>query len=191
MKSTSFLMNFVMLAIFVTMVAIASQYPPQARFMPFVVGIPAIVLCLLQIVLDIRAARRNLVEPEDTRSDVEKAQDEVSRYAGRQVESEATTAAEVPMMLDAGIPPNMVRREIILWSYFLGFVSSVLVLGFWFTIPIFLVAFLRNEAKLSWRNALITGAMGTTILYLGVEKGLRVDLHDGFLTSYVLDKFDR
>ncbi len=189
MKSTSFLMNFVMLAIFVTLVGIASQYPPQARFMPFVVGIPAIVLCLLQIFLDIRAARRNVVEAEDNRSDVEKAQDEVSRYAGRHVESEATTAAEIPMMPDAGIPPNMARREIILWSYFLGFVSSVLVFGFWFTIPIFLVAFLHNEAKLSWRNALLTGVVGTTVLYLGVEKGLRVDLHDGFLTTYVLDMF--
>lgn len=32
MKSTSFLMNFVMLAIFVTLVGIATQYPPQARW---------------------------------------------------------------------------------------------------------------------------------------------------------------
>jgi hypothetical protein len=189
MKSTSFVMNFVMLAIFVTLVGIATQYPPQARFMPFVVGIPAIALCIVQIFLDIRAARRNVAEVEDTRSDVEKAQDEVSRYAGRQVESEAATAVEIPMMLDAGIPPNMVHREIILWSYFLGFVSSVLVFGFWFTIPIFLVAFLHYEAQLSWRNALITGVIGTTVLYLGVAKGLRVDLHEGFLTTYVLDMF--
>ena len=95
MKSTSFVMNFVMLAIFIAFVAVASQYPPQARFMPFVVGIPAIALCLLQIFLDIRKSRRNVVEVEDTRSEVERARDEASRYAGRQVETEATAAEEV------------------------------------------------------------------------------------------------
>lgn len=187
MKSTSFLMNFVMLAIFVSMVGIATQYPPQARFMPLVVGIPAIALCLLQIFLDIRAFRRNDVEVEDTRSDVEKAQAEVSRYAGRQVESEAAGAADVPVMLDSGIPPNMVGREVLLWSYFLGFVASVLVFGFWPTIPVFLVTFLRFEAHLRWRNAVLAGLIGAGILYLGVAKGLRVDLHPGFLTAYLFD----
>jgi hypothetical protein len=187
MKSTSFVMNFVMLAIFVTLVGIASQYPPQARFMPFVVGIPAIALCLLQIFLDIRAARRNAVEVEDARSDMEKAQDEVSRYAGRHVESEASAAAEIPQMLDSGIPPNMVGREIILWSFFLGFIVSVLVFGFWFSIPVFLITFLRFEAKLSWIKAVLTGLIAAGILYLGVAKGLRADLHPGFLTAYLFD----
>jgi len=187
MKSTSFLMNFVMLAIFVTLVGIATQYPPQARFMPMVVGIPAIVLCLLQIFLDIRAARRKIVEVEDTRSEMEKAQDEASRYAGRKVESDAATATEIPVMMESGIPPNMVRREVIIWSYFLSFIASILLLGFWPTIPVFLVTFLRFEAKLSWRNALLSGLIGATILYLGITKGLRVDLHAGFLTTYLFD----
>ena len=187
MKSTSFLMNFVMLAIFVALVGVATQYPPQARFMPMVVGIPAIVLCLLQIFIDIREARRHIVEVEDTRSDVEKAQDEISRYAGRKVESEASNSADIPVMLDSGIPPNMVRREVILWAYFLSFVSSILVLGFWPTIPVFLVIYLRYEAILSWRNALLSGLIGTGILYLGITKGLRVELHWGFLTSYLFD----
>lgn len=187
MKSTSFLMNFVMLAIFGTMVGIATQYPPQARFMPMVVGIPAIALCLLQIVLDIREARRKIVEVEDSRSDLEKAQDEVSRYAGRKVESEATTAVEIPQQLGSGIPENAVGREVTLWAYFLGFVFSVLLFGFWPSIPVFLVLYLHNEAKLSWRNALLAGATGAGLLYMGVAKGLRVDLHWGFVTTYLLD----
>jgi hypothetical protein len=180
-------MNFVMLAIFVAFVAVASEYPPQARFMPFVVGIPAIALCLLQIFLDIRASRRQVVEVEDTRSDVERARDEASRYAGRQLETEATAAEEIAVADVSSIPPNMVGREVVLWSYFLGFIASVLILGFWFTIPVFLVTFLRNEGKLSWLKALITGLIATTILYLAVAKGLRVDLHPGFLTAYLFD----
>ena len=45
MKSANSVMTIVMLAIFVTMVAVSSSYPEGARFMPFVIGIPGIVLC--------------------------------------------------------------------------------------------------------------------------------------------------
>ena len=51
-------MTLVMLVIFVTLVWIATGYPANSRFMPFVVGIPAIGLCLLQLVLDARGHRR-------------------------------------------------------------------------------------------------------------------------------------
>lgn len=188
MKSTSFVMNFVMLAIFITLVFIASHYPPQARFMPFVVGIPAIALCVLQIVLDIRAARRKTVGNEDARGDVARAQDEVSRYAGRAIESDAS-AADVPAVDNsAGVPPNMVRREIILWAYFLSFVIGILLFGFWMSIPVFLTVFLRNEAGMTWLRAALTGAVAATILWFVVVKGLKVDLHEGFVVTYLLDQ---
>jgi hypothetical protein len=48
----------IMLAIFAGMVAIAGGYPPQARFMPYVVGIPGILLCAVQLVFDLRESRR-------------------------------------------------------------------------------------------------------------------------------------
>jgi len=54
MNIGKFGMTFVMLAIFAVMVGIASRYPPESRFMPYVVGIPAIVFCLMQLFLDFR-----------------------------------------------------------------------------------------------------------------------------------------
>ena len=51
--------TLIMLAILAGMVLVAAQYPPDSRFMPWVVGIPAIVLCLLQLGVDLRAARRS------------------------------------------------------------------------------------------------------------------------------------
>lgn len=186
MKSTTFVMNFVMLAIFVTMVGIAATYPPQARFMPFVVGIPGIALCFLQIFLDLCSVRRRKAEPADDRSDVEKARGEMSRYAGRTIESEATAVTESAPDLSS-VPPNMVGREILIWAYFLGFVGGILVFGFWMVIPVFLFLFLRNEARLPWLRALLFAAVGTTLLYLVVAKLLRVDLFGGFLTTYLLD----
>ena len=63
MNSGRIFMSAVMLAIFVVMVGIATQYPQQARFMPLVIGIPGIALCLFQLFLEFRASRR-MVESE-------------------------------------------------------------------------------------------------------------------------------
>lgn len=60
--------TLVMLAILVAMVGMAAQYPPDARFMPWVVGIPAIALCLLQLGRDLRAARHAAGEAQGERS---------------------------------------------------------------------------------------------------------------------------
>ena len=57
MRAPSLMMSGVMLAIFVAATGIALTYPPGARFQPLIVGIPAIVLCILQLVLDARVPR--------------------------------------------------------------------------------------------------------------------------------------
>jgi hypothetical protein len=55
----NFAFTLIMLAILAGMALVAAQYPPDSRFMPWVVGIPAIALCLLQLGMDLRAARRS------------------------------------------------------------------------------------------------------------------------------------
>ena len=39
--------------------------------------------------------------------------------------------------------PEVVRKEMIVWGYFLGLIGGILLFGFYITVPIFLVAFLR------------------------------------------------
>ncbi len=51
-------MSLVMLAIFAAMVAVATTYPEETRLLPLVIGIPGIVLCLVQVMIDAMAAQR-------------------------------------------------------------------------------------------------------------------------------------
>ena len=187
MKLSSLIMTIVMLTIFVVFVFIASGYPANARFMPFVVGLPAIGLCLLQLLLDMRE-RRRVAAAADHRSAFEKAQETVSRIAGRQVEFEV--AHEQPAIVETDVPAEgeTVRRELVLWGYFLGFIGGILLFGFWVAIPVFLVAFLRFQAKSSWRTSLVMGVAASIAFFLIFEKGLRVSVHPGFLTEYVFDQ---
>jgi tripartite tricarboxylate transporter TctB family protein len=181
-------MTLVMLLIFVTMVWIASSYPANSRFMPFVVGIPAIGLCLLQLVLDARERRRES-QRLDAQGRFEKAEESISRIAGRKVDFEV---AHEPLPITEAEPeiprPELVRREIVLWVWFLGFISSILLLGFWLTIPVFLVAFLRFQAGASWRNALLLGLGASALLMYVFEMVFRIEVHPGFFTEYIRER---
>lgn len=52
-------MSVVMFAIFAGMVSVASTYPEETRLLPLVIGIPGMVLCLIQVVMDGMAAHRS------------------------------------------------------------------------------------------------------------------------------------
>jgi len=178
-------MTLVMLAIFTTMVGVAATYPPGARFMTFVVGIPAIGLCLLQLAIDLYRRRTPAVA--DARSDLQKAEEEASLLAGRPLHFEmpSDSALFTETALD---PKERIRRELIAWGYFLALIASVLLFGFRITVPIFLIAFLRFQAGVSWRSALIYGGAGAVAMYLLFEKLLKVSLHAGFITEFILDR---
>jgi hypothetical protein len=165
-------MTILMLAIFVVMVGIATRYPAQARFMPFVVGIPGIALCLLQLWLDLRDARRGrLAEP---------------------VGSPGTLDEPWRANPEAAPPPaDRVRRELALWGYVLGLVAGVLLFGFWVTIPLFILGFLRFWGRASWAFSLGLAISVSLVSYVAFVQGLQVILHEGFVTEYLLDRVVR
>jgi len=168
MNSFSTWLTWVMLAIFTTMVGIATQYPEDARFMPFVVGIPGIALCVLQLALDaVRAYDGQLSRIFQT-----------APKAGKPVETVDTEQPEFGR--------HTAKRELRMWSYVVAFVAGILAVGFYVSVPIMLVTFVRREAKSSWRSALLLGIGGVAALYFVFGFVLHIRLHPGFLTPLVL-----
>jgi hypothetical protein len=182
MKAIPAPMTIAMLAIFTAMVGIAATYPPEARFMPFTVGIPAIALCLLQLALDLH--RRQAPETGEDAGALKQAEDQVARIAGHRVHFDLPS--DNALFTDSTQDEReRVRREIIVWSYFLGLIACVLLFGFHVAIPVFLIAFLRFQAGASWRAALIYGGLGALVMFILFEKVLRVSLHAGFITDFI------
>lgn len=175
MMSSRFIMTGVMLAIFVGMVSVASQYPAGARFMPFVVGFPAIALCLLQLMLDWRESRRELTNP---------APANVPGVPGEQLTQISMNAGmELPIFT-----PEVRRKEIIVWGYILSLIGGILLFGFYITVPIFLVSFLRFYAEASWRLAILLPAVFSVFIYVMLTQVFRMTLHLGFVTEYLMDR---
>jgi hypothetical protein len=167
-NSFSTWLTAVMLLIFSTMVGIATLYPVDARFMPFVVGIPGIALCLLQLALDgVRAYDGHLSRHFQT-----------APKAGKPAEAGPTELPEFGR--------HTVKRELKMWAHVVAFIGSVLALGFYVSVPVMLITFLRREAGASWRTTLLLGVGATVVLYLMFAVLLQIRLHPGFLTPLIL-----
>ncbi len=175
-------MTFVMLAIFVAMVGVASTYPGDARFMPFVVGIPAIALCLLQLVLDHRASAAPDVA--DDRTEMQKAEDRVSQMVGRHLDFEVAHAAPDVTIIENSDEVSH-SREFIIWGYVLGFIAAILVFGFWVSIPAFIAIFLNREAHYGPAKAAIYAAVGGGLMFAIFNYGLKLKLHPGFIADFL------
>ncbi|MGE3245442.1 MAG: tripartite tricarboxylate transporter TctB family protein [Beijerinckiaceae bacterium] len=176
-------MTLVMLAIFVAMVAIASQWPEEARFMPNVLGIPAIGLCLLQVFLDLRAADNEPGEHRSMSAELQAAEARVSRMTGRTMHFEVAHDADLPEE-EIVSEATAERREKAVWLAFAGLLAVVILFGFHIAVPLFLAGFLRFIAKLPWLQA-ISYAVIASLAMMGVfEYVLKTELHRGLLVEY-------
>jgi len=184
--SNSFMTVF-MLLIFTGMVLIASRYPAGARFMPFVIGFPAIALCLLQLFLDARERRlqREGADADAGLSDIEKAERQVSRAVGRPIHFDV---GDLLLPQEIGMDPRVrIRREMISWAYFLGLIVGVILFGFHIAVPVFLLLFLRLRAETSWKVAIGGTALASFVLFFAFERVLHISLHPGFITDRIMD----
>jgi len=186
------LLGVVMLGVFSVMVAIAADYPWQAAMLPMVIGIPGILLSILQIVLDMRSYHRaeGRIDP---RTAFEIYMDDITQNTKGQVTMDAAGATELTTLVE---DPSVVgrtrgQREKLLWAYFYGLVGAVLLFGFWIGVPVFLAAFLRFYARESWRLTLALTVACWAVMYLLLVVFLEQVLFEGFVTGYVVDLLSR
>lgn len=170
LKNISFstALTFIMLAIFTSMVAISFGYPSKARFMPLVVGLPGIVFCLIQLGIDLFRS-----PTADTATSV----------------GQSIAAASAPESQHEELPefgPHTARQEVIMWSYFVSFIAGVILFGFYISVPVMLLTFLRRQGEASWKFALALAIAATLALYLMFGRLLGIELHPGFVTRLAM-----
>jgi hypothetical protein len=182
------LLSVIMLGIFSVMVAVAVDYPWQAAMLPMVIGIPGILLALLQIVLDMRSYHQaeGKIDP---RTAFEIYMDEITAATRGMVTMEIGANTQMTTLVE---DPSVVgrtrgQRELLLWGYFYGFVGLVLLFGFWIGMAAFLIAFLRFYARESWRLTLTLTLACWATTYLLLVTFLEQILFEGFVTGYVVN----
>lgn len=182
------LFTLVMFSIFAVMVYIATGYPPAARLLPLVIGIPGMALSLLQVVLDVRDffRMRGKIDP---RTDFERYMDEMSDRTGGEIKMEVPEGTQLQTLVE---DPTLLarsrnKREILLFAYFFLLIVLVLLFGFWIGYPIFLAIFLRFYARESWKLTASLTAGSWVAMYLVLAVVLQQLLFEGFVTQYVVN----
>ncbi|MFM2129398.1 MAG: hypothetical protein RL477_944 [Pseudomonadota bacterium] len=187
------LLSLGMFLFFATMVWIASGYPFLAAMLPLVIGIPGMLLSLLQLAIDMRDYHRaeGKIDP---RTAFEIYMDDIKQHTGGQVEMEVgsgkkelTTLVEDPSVEGR----TRAQREMLLWASFYGLVVLVLLFGFWIGVPAFLALFLRYYARESWRLTAILTLAAWIAMYVGLVLVLEQVLFEGFATGWLMEAFLR
>jgi hypothetical protein len=145
------------------MVAVAFQYPPEARFAPLVVGLPGVALCLVQLAFDFGYGRDALASAAPKLGRPENFVEDPSEFT-----------------------PGTLCREFVAWGYFLGFVAALLAFGFHIAVPALLFFYLWREAHLRWTLALFIGAGALLVMVLILGEALRFPLFPGFIFPVLL-----
>ena len=178
------IMTLVMAGIFAVMLLMASQWDEEARFMPFVVGIPALGLCILQLFLDISRKTPGKPEGQPQASELQEAEERISRMTGREMHFDVAHDASIPVeeRPDEGAAR---KREIIVWIAFPALLLSVVLFGFSISVPVFLFVFLYFITGLRVVLALLAAVLATAFVLVLFEIVLQNELHRGILTPWL------
>jgi hypothetical protein len=183
------LFTWLMFSIFASMVYISIDYEWPANFLPYVMGIPGMALCLLQVVLDVREfhAVKGVVDP---RTDFERYMDEISKHTSMELDLDIAKETVETIVVDEDMSArSRGQREIILFGYFFFLLAIVLLLGFWIGIGIFLFVFLRYQTKEPLNLSLmITGGVWSS-MYLVLVVVLEQILFEGFITKHIIETY--
>ncbi|MFQ5851807.1 MAG: hypothetical protein ACE5JU_14645 [Candidatus Binatia bacterium] len=139
------LFTLVILLLFFGGVFTARQWQFQARLFPWVIGIPALLLCVAQLALDLFRVKgpAEADDPDDVRG-----------------------LMDLPV--DRGVPVSVVvRRAANIFGWIIGFFLVIWLIGFIITVPLFILLYLLIQAREKlWVSLVYTGAI--LVFLLGV-----------------------
>lgn len=123
----------------------------QTAMYPRVVGVPLIILAVIELVLSLRGA------PEGERQAVDTA------------------------LTESLTPDITMRRTLIAFAWLIGFFLGIVLLGFPLAIPIFMVAYLRGQGREPWILSIALAAVAWLFFELIFDRVLHLPFGEGLL----------
>lgn len=133
------LFTTVILLLMLGLVMSAKQWQYQARLFPWAIGIPTLLLCFLQLGLDLF-----------------------------KTQGDKDPAGMMDLPVDRSVPVAVViKRAVNIFSWIFGLYLSIWLIGFIISVPLFLLLYLSIQARESW-NVIITYTIVMFVFLIGV-----------------------
>ncbi len=130
----------------------------QARLYPWVIGIPMVVLALLQLLLDLKG-----IAPKKSQDDT-----------------------PVDFQFTQNIDPALARaRRINIFSWIFGFLAGIWLLGFSITVPLLVFLYLKVQSREGWTLSIALTAAAWLVFWGLFDWLLRLPFPDGQLLIWL------
>ena len=120
--------SFCALIFFCVFVYMAQEWRLQARLYPYAIGIPMLILAIVQVILDLKGFKAK----------------------------ESSTATPMDFQFSKGTDPIVARnRAIIMFAWLIGFFLLIWLVGFPIGIAVMVFTYLKFQGRESWKLSIV------------------------------------
>jgi Tripartite tricarboxylate transporter TctB family len=149
--------SFCALIFFIVFVYQAQDWRLQARLYPYAIGIPMIILAIIQVILDLKGVVRK-----------------------------ETDAAPVDFQFSQNVDPALAKKRTInIFAWILAFFVGIYLLGFAITIPLLVFTYLKFQSKEKWGISIILTVCAWLVFYGLFVKLLVLPFPDGKIFTWL------
>jgi hypothetical protein len=149
-----------LLCLFLVMLWMSMDWSFEAKIVPTIVGLGAVISCSLSLANEIFGARHGVNE------------------AGLAESTKAVVTQKIHMDVaskTAHLPGAIILgRGFLFFGWMVAFLCSMAVIGLIPTVPIFVIAYMRLEGPEKWRHAALMAAVMTTLIYVVFDQLLSI-----------------
>jgi TctA family transporter len=168
--STDNLFPAAILCLFLVMLSMSVSWPFEAKIIPTIVGITAVIAVSLSLANDI--FRKQHVE--GAVGSGEQAKDPANQKIHMDIASKT-----------AHLPGHIILlRGFIFFGWMVAFLGSMATIGLIPTVPIFVVAYMRLEGPEKWRHAALMAFVMVTLIYVVFDQLLTIPWPPTLLGTY-------
>jgi TctA family transporter len=159
-----------LLCLFVVMLWTSAHWAFEAKIIPTIVGVVAVIACSLSLANDIFSKQHG----EDGIGLADKAKAVVTQKIHMDIASKT-----------GHLPGHIILiRGFVFFGWMVAFLCSMAVVGLLPTVPVFVIAYMRLEGPEKWRHAFLMAAVMVTLIYGVFDQLLSIPWPPTLLGTY-------
>ena len=150
--------SFCALVFFIIFVYLAQDWRLQARLYPYAIGIPMLILAIVQVILDLKGVKAK--------------------------QSSDATPMDFQFTKDVD-PTTAKKRAIIMFSWLIAFFLLIWLVGFPIGIPVMMFAYLKFQGRESWKLSILLTVIAWLCFWGLFVRLLHLPFPDGLVLTWL------
>lgn len=152
------LFSFAALVFFCLFVYEAREWRMQARLYPWAIGIPMLILAIVQVIMDLKGVKAK----------------------------QSSDATPMDFQFSQDVEPALAKkRAIVMFAWLFGFFAGIVLFGFPIAIALMMFTYLKFQGRESWTLSIVLTIIAWLFFYGLFVKLLTLPFPDGLIQSWL------